>query len=270
MEDRQLYQLIELQPEVVQRLEEIKRTIRLAPVEVHLERMTDIRTAPQAYQDLSAYFSPDDGQFQMLYCQLECARRQYEQYRKKGIADDVFADTMKCFPRFLEERHSKTGEWAFDRGWWTYRQLSMTLFRVGALEYQLDEAKGEKVIAVHIPSDADFSHNAVSSSFSRAEVFIQHYYPAYGQAPFTCRSWLLSPMLQELLPEDSNILSFQHRFVIFKVDREDKGFLEWLFRVPPDTPYEVLPEHTRLQRNAKRVLLAGGFIGAAYGIIKNR
>ena len=44
--------------------------------------------------------------------------------------------------------------------------------------------------------------------------------------------------------------------------------LEWLFRVPGNTPLECLPETTSLQREVKKHLLSGGKIGTAVGVLK--
>ena len=76
-------------------------------------------------------------------------------------------------------------------------------------------------------------------------------------------------MLKKLLPEDSNILSFQKRFDIVQEDKEDREYIEWLFQVPSDTRYKDLPVKTSLQKKARNLLLHGENIGSAYGIIKN-
>lgn len=78
---------------------------------------------------------------------------------------------------------------------------------------------------------------------------------------------MLSQSLTPLLPEKSNILSFQQRFRIVKEDLEDKSYLEWLFQVLPDIEYNKLPSVTRLQKKVKEMLLKGGKIGSAYGVM---
>lgn len=47
----------------------------------------------------------------------------------------------------------------------------MSLFRIGALEYEFSEEEGEKAIALHIPSDADLSAEAVDRSMQEADTF---------------------------------------------------------------------------------------------------
>ena len=67
----------------------------------------------------------------------------------------------------MEECKKKNGRMFFDRGWWTYRQLSLDLFRVGALEYQISEQRTSGTIGIHIPSDADLSGESVDDSLRR-------------------------------------------------------------------------------------------------------
>lgn len=265
---RELYQKIGIQPEIIHELEEAQRKTDLAQAEPLLEKLMDPKAAAGAYARLEALLGEDRGSIKMLLCQMKCAARIYEGYRKKGIPDDIYIDTMKCFSRFIGECGRKRGALFFDRGWWTYRQISMQIFRIGALEYELQGSEKEKCIGIHIPSDADFSQASVETSLRRARKFFAAFYPDYRDASYICDSWLLSPSLRELLPENSNILSFQRRFVIMKTDKEREDCLEWLFGVLDGTAYEKLPESTLLQRNVKRLLLEGGSIGCACGALR--
>lgn len=272
MELQELYHLIDLQPEMVQKLESVRESIPLGidieSIEPYLEQLMDIESAAQSYDYLKKLFQDDQDHLKMLYCQLECARRVFARYQEKHIPKDIYVDTMRCFTRFIEECKKKNGRMFFDRGWWTYRQTSMNIFRIGELEYQFDEHKGENVIGLHIPSDADLSKEAVDRSLEQAEIFFRTYYSDFEYEKYTCESWLLSPALKLLLPPKSNILSFQDRFNIIQEDKEDKEYIEWLFQVPLHTPYKDLPEVTSLQKKGKELLLNGGAIGSAYGIMK--
>lgn len=204
-----------------------------------------------------------------LAVMLRAALLSREIYERRGIAEEVFFDTMKCFSRFAKEYRVRFGEWGFDRGFWTGRQLSLSLFRLGTLEYELAEDKeGAPAIAVHIPSDADLSDGAVDDSLARARAFFseEKSFGRWKKAPYTCDSWLLSPALKELLPPRSRILRFQARFSVIRVSPEDGGFLFWLFegKTSPDS----FPQETSLQRAAARYLAAGGKIGSAFGRLK--
>lgn len=267
MQSQELYHLIELQPEIVQRLQRIGEEVDLKRMDSELTRLTDRETASQAYRDMQPLLGDDTDHMKMLYCQLEGARRIHERYLEKRIAEDIYIDTMKCFTRFIGECGKKNGRLFFDRGWWTYRQVSMALFRIGALEYEFHEYKGEKVIGLHIPSDANMSKEAVDCSLDQAARFFNKHFPEYKYDKYICDSWLLSPALKPMLSERSNILSFQERFTIVQEKRSDREFIEWLFQVPEDTDYHNLPEETGLQRKVKELLLRGGTVGTACGIM---
>lgn len=267
MELQELYCLIDLQPEIVKHLEQIREEINLEKIDFYLGQLLDGKTAAQAYHSLKTLFSEDTDNFKMLYCQLECARRVSARYQDKHIPQIIYTDTMKCFTRFLAECEKKNGRMFFDRGWWTYRQISMCLFRIGELEYEFRERGGENVIDIHIPSDADLSEKAVERSLVQAGSFFQIYYDSYQYNKYTCNSWLLAPALKPLLSEKSNILSFQERFQIMQENPDDKEYIEWLFQVPADTDYKELPAATSLQKKVKELLLNGGAVGAAYGVM---
>ena len=79
-------------------------------------------------------------------------------------------------------------------------------------------------------------------------------------------SRLLSPALEALLPPQSKILQFQHCFRLDRWNREDLGFLTWVYG-REETDYSKLPENTTLQRNMKAYLLRGGQVGTARGLL---
>lgn len=230
--------------------------------------MMQPETAAEACKELREFLGEDDGRIKMLYCHLECARRLYEKYREKNILEIVFVDTMKCFTRFIDECEKKNGRMFFDRAWWTYRQLSMRIFRIGELEYEMKEFEGESVISLHIPSDADFSEQLINKSLDEAKDFFATYFPEFIYTKMICNSWLLSPELGSMLAENSNIKKFQNRFEIVRENTEDREYIEWLFQRLENTPYEELPENTSLQKKVKQLLLNGGNIGTALGIMR--
>ncbi len=216
---------------------------------------------------LKECLAPDERGFGMLAVMLDYMCGTKEDYQKKGIPDEVFRATMGCFPRFIGEHKVSYGVYGFDRAFWTPRQLSMQLFRIGELEYEFDEQDGKQIISIHIPSDAVMTKERCRDSYERAQEFIGKFYPEWSDKVYGCNSWLLAPGLKLVLPETSNIIRFQSGFNIIKVDEDSKEFLEWVYK-RNDIPYEELPEDTSLQRNMKKYLLRGGKIGEADGMLK--
>lgn len=190
----------------------------------------------------------------------------------KDIPEEIWLDTMKCFPRFISEHRRSYGRDGFDRYGWTVRQISGKLFRVGELEYELVTGEsGRREIGLHIPSDADMAPVKLNESLRKADAFLREYFPDWADAPRTCESWLLSPVLKDLLPPSSRILGFQKAFDLTGTEPEDDSALEWVFHIAegqrPVTDYTSLPEDTSLRRNMKALLLRGRKPGAASGVL---
>ena len=98
--------------------------------------LKNMETEADARAKLGQLLGEDPQKIKMLTCMLVCAAELYSWYEEKGISETVFVDTMCCFTRFIEECRNITGQYAFDREWWTARQVSGNLFRIGELEYE--------------------------------------------------------------------------------------------------------------------------------------
>ena len=78
---------------------------------------------------------------------------------------------------------------------------------------------------------------------------------------------MLSPLLNELLEANSNILYFKQLFELQSADTESMAVLDWVF--PGETvTLQDLPETTSLQKKMKLFLLNGGKIGWVKGKYK--
>ena len=213
--------------------------------------------------------APDGDGAAGLARQLSVALQERAQGVWKGLPEDIWLDTMKCFSRFVREDIRCHGRPCFTRGWWTVRQIHAKLFRVGELEYELREENGRRDISLHIPSDARMAMDRLDASVTRAKSFLQTFFPGWAGLPMVCESWLLSPALKQLLPENSHIRGFQRAFRIDRTDPEARGVLYWVYHLSAAQqeaiPLEQLPEETTLQRSMKAFLLAGGKIGEAAG-----
>lgn len=254
---------IEVQGEVLSFYQYMKAHKMELPVDKLLEQST----WDAGLSACKAILGEDPRGIKILTCMLHCALKTYENYQVLHIEDTVFLDTFKCFTRFVKEYHTSFGTYGFDRAFWTVRQLSMTLFRIQELEYELDLHKGEKVISLHIPSDAILKKEKWEDSLQKAHVFMVDKFPSYESAKILCHSWLLSPALKKILSESSNIIQFQNCFTIQEVDYDSQEFMQWVYP-EKNIPYSKLPENTSLQRNMKAFLLSGGKVGEAFGYLK--
>lgn len=252
------------------------------PAELPVGQLAEPRTAATAWQAITAQIPDwrgDDGMAQ-LAVMLAAACRTEERYHHKGIPETVFLPTMDCFRRFLNETKARTGQWAFDRGFWTWRQTGGLLFRLGTLEFEYRKAgvgprpegieAESPVLSVHIPSDATLKREELDRSYRMAHRFFsRETLCPFGVPKATvCGSWLLAPALDGLLPENSGIQCFAGDYRIYNVDEEDQEFYEWLFG--GYRPLSELPEHTSLQWAVKTWLITGGHLGMARGVLNRK
>ncbi|MFT4144333.1 MAG: acyltransferase domain-containing protein [Mobilitalea sp.] len=286
----ELCKLINLQPDVTNDVVAFYNSPDFELIGKQLNEVNDLDSVDNdAILRLYGLFSPDERQVKMLTYMLHRALEAYENYMQLGISEDIYIATMKCFTRFIEESYVKNGAHVFDRGWWTVRQISVKLFRIGELEYELINWNDEPTISIHIPSDANLSREKCVESLKLAKDFMVKYFPEYANSKYICDSWLLSPTLKELLPNTSNIIGFQNMFDIVETKPDSMAFVEWVFkqdtsnivRTAPnelgitemvyqkrDINIDEMPENTSLQKKIKAYVKAEGSIGETLGILK--
>lgn len=273
---------IGLQAPVCARLAEVLTPTLLDTHAADCAALTEPSTAANTWKALVATLGdgdPDGMKLLGLYLAAACITR--EKYREAGISDTIFLETMDCFSRFLQETYDRTGAWAFDRGFWAWRQLCCLLFRLGTLEFeyrlapeneQMPDwiAPGTPILNVHIPSNAVLTGEALKASYQHSNAF----FAAEGRTfchdgppvATLCHTWLLSQPLRSLLPPTSGIRRFGDDYEIYANDPADESFYLWLFhgKKPPDP----LPQNTSLQRTVHAFLEKGGKIGAGLGVIR--
>lgn len=238
--------------------QEVSRNIKL---------LTEKDFYESAEKELQTLLSPDEKGLKMLCAMLKAASVSYEKYLKAGINEQVFIDTMKCFTRFTNEFKSQIGYFGFDRSFWTGRQLSLCLFRIGELEYETTVTEdGKNVIYMHVPSDCDLTDEKVDFSLVSAKAFFEKHYPRYAASEYRIHTWLLSSSLKLILPQTSKIIQFQKRFDICEENPSD-GYKFWVFGDSNVKP-EDFSEKTTLQRGIKRYVLKGNVMTEAAGILK--
>lgn len=222
-------------------------------------------TASESMNKLMTKFKENDLGTNLLYCYLQAALKTRETYRAKGIPDDIFVATMGCFQRFIDETIALYGKQRFDRGWWTYRQTSMQLFRLGELEFEYVD---ENEVSVHVPSDADLSSEKVDASFAKFKEFTKEFCPEFCNANLYITSWIVNPNITNLLNKESRIARFAKRFEIISEKDNYEDVVYWVFKTFDYSNIKELKEDTSLQRALKKEFLKGERYGEATGIIR--
>ena len=267
MENKELYRLLELPKEVEKRLiaygDERSFQLPKAVTAKILKRSE----WDKGIKELQKLLGDDPDGMKILWELLNIiASYSYAEYIKRSISTDVFVETMKFCTRFLYEHFQTFQTYKFVQAWWFPRQISLSEYRIEALEYEFVDAD-DKEIAIHIPSDADLSRQSVIQSLKAFHEFRKKYYPGWKDVKLTCDTWMLMPELKELLGEKSNIIAFQNLFEIDALDYNATWYMEWIFPGMEKVD-ESLPERTTLQRNLKKYLLAGRKFGIAKGHLK--
>lgn len=257
---------IQMPKEVITRIEMISKQADDVFDTKAVSKLFSKETWDIGLKELKELLGDDPDGMKMLAVMLKAAKVSEEKYTEIGISEEIFEETMKCFTRFVKESMVRGGKYYFNREWWTPRQLSLQLFRIGELEYELVEEKGQKYIYLHIPSDADMDKSKLRDSYEQAKLFLKKYFPAYQDVPIRCESWLMSPALPQLLPENSRIIQFQQNFKVDETYPGENDYAEWVYNIEGDVTgmdMTKLPENTSLQRSMKQYLLDGGSVGTA-------
>lgn len=242
-----------------------------------------IKIGDKPYEEMRQIFYRDWGEFNrqicgkkdegrlFLYYYVRFACEAYEEYQRRGLAEQLYLDTFSDYRIWCENCYMETGEYGLRECEWLWRHPYLKLFRLGRLQYELYPArediitegytvkKGQMLLNIHIPQGEPLNYEACEDSIGRArEMFPEYHY-------FVCESWLLYPGLKELMKPDSNIIRFQDRFHIFEVNTEIRDAERRIFRTVRENPADY-PEDTTLQKRAKDCLLEGRHLGNATGI----
>ena len=270
---------INMPEEVTQKILENLNNYDFSGITDNFTDLLDHKTGSKAVRNVEKILKTDNDSLKPLAVYLSAAVKTWERYDELHISREIFVDTMQMFSRFVREHFETFGFYGFDRDFWIYRILSLSLFRLGTLEFEMtvcsknenlaDYAKeGEKVISVHIPSDAVMTRENLAHSYAGIKEFLARWFPAYKDAVIYCKTWLLDPALRDLLPLGSKILNFQSDYRILDISYGDKGFMTWVFKKKYDD-LAMLPENTTLQKNLKKLLQSGGGVGLVTGILED-
>lgn len=172
----------------------------------------------------------------------EVARR----HEELGLSAATSRETLADIPRKLAAYPA-----TIDVGW-LLGVARADVVELGRLQFERTAtAQGR---AVHVPETGPLTPAAVDVSLARAvEVF--------GGGVFTCTSWLMDPLLTDVVP-GSNLVAFAQRFTFGPVLRDEEGdhvVAKFVFRRPlADVldPALVRPR-TRVERFVAEHLRAG-------------
>ncbi len=101
-------------------------------------------------------------------------------------------------------------------------------------EWRLVLKPGDPILDLHVPDAEPLTIDALHDAHTQATTFFDQYYPAHQFIAYLCDSWLFSPLLEEMLGSDSNIVRWQHEGYLLPDDSEGEDLVE-LAAAPRDT-----------------------------------
>ncbi|NLP33635.1 MAG: DUF5596 domain-containing protein [Clostridiales bacterium] len=199
-------------------------------------------------------------------------------YKNRGIHYQIYYDSMCDLKWKLFEchrMHNVWGSFVFD---WHAGFFRLELFALGRLQFEIIKFKGnyskngysicegDAVINVHIPSCGPLLHEDCMKSYVQATELFKDSFEK-KPIPFVCYSWLLYPSNREILPKNSNIITFMNDFDIIRSSDDEQGSDLWrIFYKDSHKKPEDLPRDTSLQRAYADWLMQGNKVGMGYGI----
>ena len=116
---------------------------------------------------------------------------------------------------------------------------------------------GDNVVAVHITNGEPFAFDKVKQSMEMAQKVLARHYSDMEIKGIFGHSWVFEKHLREIMGRDTNITLFADYFTCYPARGGMHGVYEYVFSVDEDTPLELLPEKTSMQRAIKKYLLDG-------------
>ncbi len=211
---------------------------------------------------------------------LLAARPLHYIYRRNGVSDEIFYDTMTDLRCKLWECKNVYGIWGTFVGFWYHKPVfSFNLFKLGRLEYErrtfpYKEYKGilkegDVMYSCHIPSAGPVTPESVMDSLKKAYGFFRPELKD-GILPVFCSSWMLcADHYEKVYHEGSNLKAFYEMFDVFESSTSESNGNFWrIFNMEfsRDTLPDA-PEDTTLRRNFKKYLLDGNNMGSGKGIL---
>lgn len=210
---------------------------------------------------------------------INCMPTVFDRYIEQGIDETLFWETFRDMEYKNAECldvYGKSGTFVLN---WYNGFLNVTRFTIGRFQFEKRTYKhhditlkngytihkGDVFLNMHIPSSKISITNEVRlESYKLAYEYFSDIH--YGDKMiFGCESYLLHPSCAEILPNNSNLLSFYNDFEIVKsIDHKFRD--GWrIFGSEYKNPLDKLPQNTTLQKNYVKYLKSGKKTGDGEG-----
>jgi len=127
-------------------------------------------------------------------------------------------------------------------GWVVREPVSLDLS-----EWDCVLAPKDWVLDMHIPAGGKMSPDACQDSLARAKGFFQKYFPETPPKAVVCWSWIYSPVLDQVLPPDSNLVKNMRESYLFPYPSDARDGLGFIF-YQDEINLTTAPTQTSVQR----------------------
>jgi hypothetical protein len=134
-------------------------------------------------------------------------------------------------------------------------------------EWECILAENDNVCNLHIPRGANITPDVVIQCMREGLTRTREHYPELDIKVIVCSSCMLDPQLVDILGEGAKISSFVNRFLKFPVKSAGGGCLSYVFPGYQGGAVSDFPEKSSLQRGIKKLMLDGGYILGASGLV---
>lgn len=124
-------------------------------------------------------------------------------------------------------------------------------------EWELYFTKGDFTFNMHIPSGGGMTPEACKESFLNARSFFKEHFPDSPVKVATCGSWIFNTQLQEIFPENANLVRFQRELYLYPSASGPWDGLWFIFLQSGKPDPETVPLNTTLQRKIYEYLQKG-------------
>ena len=168
---------------------------------------------------------------------------------EEGSFESDFAETDEFFEGYTVDENT--------------RLVKRERLRLSKNEWKQIFASGNDAIMIHIPFGGKLDKNECEKSYKRAKEIFTRCYPEMNFKGFIITCWMLSPIFKEILSEESNIVSFQKKYITFPCKTSATDAYMYVFGFKGESLKELdfanLPESNSIMRGLKQKGLKGEF-----------
>jgi hypothetical protein len=179
-------------------------------------------------------------------------------YDAHGVPASVIAATFADVGRNLRIHRRAHGEFGLETWDWLIPHYTGMMFALGRLNFMLHPAPvtiegvltaGQWYLGIHVPESGPLSPATVDESVDSAAKFFPEFFPDRPVDIAVCESWLLDPVLVEVMGAGTNVGAFGQRFTKLRAPYDDaSAALFFVFRTRELGDVPSLPRRTSLQR----------------------